>query len=177
MSGRGEAVSRGNYTPLVTPRSLFSRPRQKANSLCVIFVMIQPVVGGGGGLSPLSLRTNRQGSLQFLLQLTLTAQISDTAVALHSLNCVVMSSCGEEVGRHLGSRWWWRWWWGRRGGEGCFSGRIQRQRGDAHQPRASITATSSGKQRGANTSAGVRAFHRRSQGHLEPKNDQAKKVT
>lgn len=117
VSGGGEAASRGNYTPLVTPRSLFSRPLQKANSLCVIFVMIQPVVGG----SRLSLRTNRRGSPPpppFLLQFTLTAQISDTAVALHSLNCVVMRSCGEAVGRHLGG--------GKGGkGRGCFSGRIQ----------------------------------------------------
>lgn len=101
-SGRGEAASRGNYMPLVTERSLVPAPgpcQQKANSLCVIFEMIHPTVRGALASPP----AHEPPRPPDLLQFTLAAQIRYPAAALHLLNCVVMSSCGEALGRHLGS--------------------------------------------------------------------------
>lgn len=58
MSSRAEAASHGNYMPLVTALSpsaltvaVEKKKKKKANSLCVIFVMIHPSVHTDAALS------------------------------------------------------------------------------------------------------------------------------
>lgn len=105
VSGRGEAASRGNCTPLVTKRSLSSRPRPlPAGSEQLVCYLCNDWPNG-------SSCPHQPSRPPDLLQFPLTAQMRSTAVVLHLLNYVVMSSCGEAIDRRLGS-----WVGGRRGG-------------------------------------------------------------